>query len=209
MTFRVRLGDDKGSLVTFVLLAIALGLLWYVTTYSRPITNAPTPTPDTNTAVVAFGGSLGSRAGALSNQSYVDILSTNTHTTILNHAELGETAADTRKRADSIAALQPRITILEFGFNDTTDPNQFRAHLEQTVETLHQSGSAVIIVELPGHGTIYRDVARTHQTAYVPNVMVGLPGNDEYMFDEIHPNDEGHKKIAERIEPVLFELLTQ
>lgn len=207
MKINVRWGDDHGSFMTLFVVVVGFVFFWYVTSYARPITNAPTPTPEENTAIVAFGGSLAAGAGSLSGESYVDMLSEETHTTIVNEGRLGELAHEAARRAEAIAAMRPRVTILEVGSHDSTDEREFTKRMERIISILHESGSAVIILEVPGHGRIYRDLSRQYNTAYVPNIMAGLPGNDEYMFDEIHPSTAGHKKIAERVEPVLVDLL--
>ena len=88
---------------------------------------------------------------------------------------------------------------------------QVESRLERIVSTLHNAGSAVIILETASHayGTMYRDVAYAHKAALIKDVLSPLRGKESYMFDEVHPNDAGHQKIAEKIAPTLRRLLDQ
>ena len=45
----------------------------------------------------------------------------------------------------------------------------------------------------------FEALAKEKRTVYVPNVLDGLLGNKEFMYDEIHPNDAGYARIAERV----------
>jgi lysophospholipase L1-like esterase len=49
-------------------------------------------------------------------------------------------------------------------------------------------------------------LASKYNTAFVSNVLSGLILDKRYMSDEIHPNDMGYEKIAERVYPVLKEI---
>ena len=53
----------------------------------------------------------------------------------------------------------------------------------------------------------YQDLAQSLGTAYVPNVLDGLFGNSALMSDAIHPNDDGYQVIADKVEPVLLDLV--
>ena len=53
----------------------------------------------------------------------------------------------------------------------------------------------------------FKKIHKKYATAYVPDVLDGLFGNDKFMADAIHPNDAGNAIIAERIYPILAPLL--
>ena len=55
----------------------------------------------------------------------------------------------------------------------------------------------------------FENLAREQNTAYVPNVLDGLIGNSEFMYDAIHPNDKGYALIAAKIEPILKKLISR
>jgi lysophospholipase L1-like esterase len=53
----------------------------------------------------------------------------------------------------------------------------------------------------------YQKLAEETGSAYVPNVLDGLLGEDAYMDDVIHPNEVGYRIIAEKVHLVLREIL--
>jgi lysophospholipase L1-like esterase len=56
----------------------------------------------------------------------------------------------------------------------------------------------------------FRQLAREKQVFHVPNILEGVFAKPIYMSDALHPNDEGYRRIAERLaqqlEPLLPEL---
>ena len=60
-------------------------------------------------------------------------------------------------------------------------------------------------------GDHYREIfdvpARKYKTAYIPDILEGIWGHPEMMSDNLHPNDRGYALVAERIKPVLEDLL--
>ena len=53
----------------------------------------------------------------------------------------------------------------------------------------------------------FKKLAAKYKTAYVPNVLGGLIGNPSLMDDIIHPNDAWYKVIADKIYPVIKNLI--
>lgn len=211
----IRWGEDKTSIIALMAVVMIFLLFWYLTIYSRPITNYPTPNPETNKGVVSYGGSLANGVGARQNGGFVSVLEQELDITIANYARPKSTAHELWSNIDQVVASSPRIVILELGTTDavvpTTPRYQVESRLERIVSTLHNAGSAVIILETASHayGTMYRDVAYEHNAALVKDVLKPLRGKESYMFDEVHPNDAGHQKIAESVAPTLRRLLDQ
>lgn len=188
---------------------------WYVAIYNHPITNYPTPSPDSNTAIVAFGDSLAAGVGAQQTNGFVDILAEDLDIEIINHAQAGADAHDMWNTIDTVIAESPRIVILSVGTTDavvpTTPAYQVASRLERMISTIHDSGSAIILLETASHqyGDMYYKIAREHQTALVQDVVSPLRGKQQFMFDEVHPNDAGHVRIADKVAPTLSQLLDQ
>ena len=59
------------------------------------------------------------------------------------------------------------------------------------------------------NGKHFDRLAREKRVLYVPDFLKGLAFKPVYMSDAIHPNDEGYKRFAERLEKVLRPLLPQ
>lgn len=215
MGVRIRFGEDQTSLLALIGVVVIFLGFWYFTIYNRPITNYPTPTPDTNVGVVAFGDSLAAGVGARQNGGFISILSQELGIEITNLAQAGAGAHDIWRNIDSVVDASPRVVILTIGTSDAVVPitpsYQVESRLERIVSTLHEAGSAVIILETASHayGNMYRDIAYAQDTALVKNVLKPLRGKERYMFDEVHPNDAGHELIAEHVAPTLRYLLNQ
>jgi Lysophospholipase L1 and related esterases len=54
-----------------------------------------------------------------------------------------------------------------------------------------------------GFNSMYKELQREHDTAFVPDVLRGILGRRNIMSDPIHPNDEGYAKMSNRVTPVL------
>lgn len=77
------------------------------------------------------------------------------------------------------------------------------------IEEIHSTGAVVVLLGVrggllsDGYKEMYEDLAEEHQTAFVSNVLSGVFGRSNLMADPIHPNNDGYKKISERVIPVL------
>jgi lysophospholipase L1-like esterase len=63
----------------------------------------------------------------------------------------------------------------------------------------------------PGHDFVSvlsrRLIARRTSSGLVPDILHGIIGHADRMSDAIHPNDQGHEMIADRLEPTLRDLM--
>lgn len=55
----------------------------------------------------------------------------------------------------------------------------------------------------------YRAVAERHGAVLVADIMRGILGNPDLKVDSIHPNAQGHRRIAERVAKMLRPLLRE
>jgi lysophospholipase L1-like esterase len=117
---------------------------------------------------------------------------------------------------EELVRLRPRMVLLCLGGNDALNrepAQQTFANLATMIDRLHQEGSFVVIigirsVSLRDHNKKYfAELARQKRVLYVPDMLSGLAFKPVYMSDAIHPNDEGYRRIAERLEKVLKPLL--
>ncbi len=167
--------------------------------------------------IVAYGDSLVFGVGTTPGNTFVDELSRRIGEKIVNLGEAGNTTADGLMRIRELEALEPRLVIILLGGNDTLrriDPKDTFANLSTLIETLHAKDTAVLLIGITGgfsygsqYETEFEELAEKHGVAYVPNILSGLIGRSEYMADAIHPNDAGHKLMADKIEPTLREVL--
>jgi lysophospholipase L1-like esterase len=169
-----------------------------------------------NGPILAFGDSLVSGVGADTNGGFVTMLSEMIDEPILNYGRGGDTTELALSRIDEVLAEDPRLTLILLGGNDylnRTSKEKIFNNLEQIITKFQERGSITVLLGVRGgllrdsYGSDYRRLAEETGSAYVPNVLDGLIGNDEFMDDAIHPNEEGHRMIAEKIYPTLEELL--
>ena len=182
----------------------------------RPGTPRAAP-PSAGERIVAFGDSLVAGAGATPGRDLVSILSQRLGVPILNAGRSGDTTASALRRLEpAVLAQNPRIVIVVLGGNDylrRVPPQETFANLDAIAARIRQEGAAVVLVGLSlgifsdSYGEGYRDVARGASAGLVPDVLDGILGRSELMADQIHPNDRGYAIMADRIEPVLRELL--
>lgn len=191
------------------LLAVAVGLFLLL----RPAHIANYPSQGTD--IIAFGDSLvfgtGSKGGG-----FVSLLSQNLNTPIINLGVPGDTTADGLARLSQLDAYHPKVVLLLLGGNDylkRVPPEQTFANLGKIIQNIESRGAIVLLLGVRG-GILrdnfagqYQALAKKYHTAHVSDVLDGLLGNQEYMYDEVHPNDLGYARIAARIEPVLKSLL--
>jgi lysophospholipase L1-like esterase len=81
------------------------------------------------------------------------------------------------------------------------------------VERIRQRGAAVVLVGVnvgllsDTYGPEYEGLARRTSAGLVPDILGDIIGHADRMSDSIHPNDQGHQMIADRLEPALRDLL--
>jgi len=191
-------------------IGVAVFILLYVLFFAgtKTIINYPS----SGTTIVAFGDSLVEGVGATRGQDFVSMLSSRVGEPIINLGISGDTTRDALDRVDEVVGYNPKVVLLLFGGNDylrKISKEETFSNLAKVITTIQESGAVVVLLGVRG-GLLrdnfedeYARLSEVYGTAYVPNVLDDLFGNPAFMSDAIHPNDEGYKIIAERIEPVL------
>ena len=195
-----------------VLIGIALVVAWLL--------HSDTPRaarPTHGTTVVAFGDSLVAGRGASYGQDFVTILSQRTGIRIVNAGRSGDTTGSALARLQTdVLANDPRIVIVLLGGNDflrRIPVEQVFDNLGAIVERIRSLGSAVILVGVSvgvlgdPYAARYEALARRTASGLVPGILDGVIGQSSLMADPIHPNDRGYAIVADRVEPMLRELL--
>lgn len=180
---------------------------------AEPITNYPS----SGTDIIAFGDSLIEGKGASSEEnSFVALLSKKIGQPIVNLGHSGDTTADGVGRINQLDAYKPKVVLLLLGGNDHLKKvpiSETRRNLATLIQNIQERGAIVLLLGVRGglfndpFDTEFENLRDTYHTAYVSDVLDGLFGNMEYMSDAIHPNDAGYRIIADRVYPVIAELL--
>ncbi len=118
--------------------------------------------------------------------------------------------------------LDPALIVLTLGGNDArqgTDPQIIRENLAQALRRAQEANKKVLLGGMqifPNLGPeytqafaqIYPDLAREFSIPLIPFLLEGVAGEHEFnQYDGIHPNELGHKKIAQHILPFISEAL--
>ena len=143
--------------------------------------------------------------------------------TVVNASISGDTTAGGRARLpDALKRHRPRIVILELGGNDGLrglSLRATRANLDAMIMAAQSAGAQVLLVGIhlpPNYGpeytgkfhAIYRELARTHNTALVPFLLEGVALTPGLMQpDGIHPRAAAQPRLLDNVWPYLEPLL--
>jgi len=202
---------SRGPVLVFVGLAL-LAAFW-----SRDPGVPHAAKPSAGEHVIAFGDSLVEGVGASPGRDVVSLLSARVGVPIVNAGRSGDTTRTALARLDSaVLSRRPRVVIVVLGGNDLlrrVPQEETFANLDAIVDRIRRRGAAVILVGLSAgvftdtYGAGYDDLARRTSSGLVPDILADILGHPDLMADHIHPNDLGYRMMADRIEPVLRDLL--
>lgn len=199
---------------TTIIIGIALigVVLFFIFRKSPDITNYP---PEGKT-IVAFGDSLVEGVGATAGNDFPSLLSKKSGVPIINMGTPGDTSAEGLARVEEVNKQDPKIVLVLLGGNDflrKIPREETFKNVDDIVVKLQSEGAVVILLGIQGgilsdqYDEYFEKIAEERGALYVPNVLSGLFGHNEFMSDAIHPNNAGYEKIAEKIYPVLLKAL--
>ena len=188
----------------------------------------PPPQPDLRPVIVAFGDSLTAGYGVETGEAWPEVLQRllddkGLGYRVVNQGVSGDTTSGGLARLGAAAALNPKVVILELGANDglrglpvaTTEEN-----LSKMIEEFQKGGAKVLLagITLPRNygpdyirafDRVYPALAKRHRTAYLPFLLEGVALDPRLMQqDALHPNADGHRKIASLVFQYLVPLLS-
>ena len=204
--------------VLVVVTLILIGAIWQITSLfldNRPITNYP-PKGD---RIIALGDSLTVGIGASSPENgFVAILEKRLNVSIENKGVSGSTSLDGLQRLErDVLNDKPDIVILLLGGNDDLRKVPIQetfTNLGSIITKIQSQGAVVLLLGVRGgllgdhFGKNFEALATETGSVYVPNVLEGIVGVPSLMSDEIHPNDAGYLKIADKVAPSLLGLVS-
>lgn len=136
----------------------------------------------------------------------------------VNAGVSGDTSAGGLSRLDWVLRQRPDILFVSLGANDGLRglaPESTESNLRQIVEQGQASGAVVVLAGQrlpPNYGPdyvrrfeeIYPRLARELAVGWVPFLLEGVAGRRSLnLADGIHPNAEGHVRIADVVLPAL------
>jgi lysophospholipase L1-like esterase len=116
-----------------------------------------------------------------------------------------------------VLAHRPKLVIVELGVNDAfrrLPTAQTVANLRAIVRRLRDDGAGVVLVHIDprplgrdDYREGYRDVAREEGAWLVEDFLSGIV--PDLTTDGLHPTEEGHARLAAKLEPLLREILAR
>ena len=184
----------------------------------------------TKKRIVFFGNSLTAGFGLNEEQAFPAIIqqwidSLNLPFIAVNAGLSGETTAGGDRRIDWVLKQEMDIFFLELGGNDmlrgtgvSTTESNLRS-IVQKVRTKHPDIKIILAGMLapPNMGKEYTDafaaiyptLANELELTLIPFFLEGVGGNPEFnQADGIHPNEAGHKIVAQTVWSYLYPLLS-
>ncbi|HRE16919.1 MAG TPA: arylesterase [Rhodocyclaceae bacterium] len=180
------------------------------------------PTVAAGASVLAFGDSVTFGTGASPGEGWPARLAEATGWNIHNAGIPGDTAQNGKSRLPALLdEHQPALVIVEIGGNDflrRRPPNAVKEDLREIIRTARQTGAQVVLVGVPelsllaavarrlSDSPIYEALAEEEKIALIPDVFSEVLAKPELCADQIHPNAQGYRQMAEGMHARLREL---
>jgi lysophospholipase L1-like esterase len=173
--------------------------------------------PTSGQGIVVFGDSLVAGRGARAGEDFVSVLSRRLGATIVNAGQSGDTTGAALARLErDVLVLNPRVVVVLLGGNDylrRVPIKQTFSHLDSIVDQIRERGAAVVLAGVAvglmsdPYREEYEALAERRSAGLVPDILGGIIGHANLMSDSIHPNGRGYAMIADRLEPMLRDLM--
>ncbi|MDP1629064.1 MAG: GDSL-type esterase/lipase family protein [bacterium] len=197
-------------------MVLILGTLWwlefnYFVSEQKALARRSQPAK----IIIVFGDSLTAGYGIGPANNYVAVLQRKIGQPIIIAAKSGRATAEALMALDKeVISRQPDIVIVMLGGNDfLQDTPKFALfnNLRQIILKIKQTGADAILVGIPAgfsdeYDRRFEELAAETSSIYIPNILKGILGAKEVLWDQFHPNVEGHKIMAERIHRALAPL---
>jgi acyl-CoA thioesterase-1 len=163
-------------------------------------------------AIVAFGDSITSGTGVAPQAAYPALLESQTHMPVINLGVSGNTMLMGANRMRDIARYNPYMVLILFGGNDAMKSRplaETEESLRAIIDYTQGLGAIAVVVDTGGnfkmtrYSKMQKKVAEEKRAVFVPAIYKGIFTDRNYKADPIHPNENGHKVIAERIYKVI------
>lgn len=179
--------------------------------------------------IVFLGDSLTDGYGVAKEDAYPALLAeklkaAGRRVEVINSSISGSTSASAVSRLKWNLRANPQVLVLALGANDGLrglDVKELKKNLAAAIDLAKQNKITVVLAgmkALPNYGKsygakfeeVYTELAREKKVVLVPFLLEGVGGEmDMNQADGIHPNEKGHRKMAEIVYPYLLKALKQ
>jgi lysophospholipase L1-like esterase len=173
--------------------------------------------------IVCFGNSLTAGKGARPDESYPALLQQRVKAKVVNAGVSGDTIGEALERIDTdVLAHNPDLVVIELGANDfldalngkTLDMGSLYGEYKSIVEKLSGGNRKIYLVKFytremaqawlgnnlelyKRFEEMYAALAAEYHTDIIENIWEGIWPRPDLMSDDIHPNAEGYRIMAE------------
>ncbi|MCP4911963.1 MAG: arylesterase [Oligoflexia bacterium] len=178
-------------------------------------------------SVLFIGDSLTAGYGVNKEDSFPQVIQTRLRSEgykikVLNGSISGSTSASALSRIRWYSKANPKVLILALGANDGLRGVKVEAtknNLQKAIDFAKSKGMKVLLAGMmlpPNYGKeytsqfkkMYSQLSKSNSLPTIPFLLEGVAGEkDLNIEDGIHPNEKGHKKMAENVYPHLKALL--
>jgi acyl-CoA thioesterase-1 len=143
---------------------------------------------------------------------------------VINSGLSGETTAGGLQRIDWVLKMKPSIFVLELGGNDGLrglSLDQTKRNLKEMIEKIRMASPDTKILlagmQIPPNlgqaytkefSELFQEIAESEKVMLIPFLLQGVGGEKELnLSDGIHPNEAGHKIVADTVWDYLKEVI--
>lgn len=190
-------------------------ILILLTGCQQPLANRDSP----GSTIVCFGDSLTEGVGADPGRDYPSQLKERVSLPVINAGVRGNTSADALARLDKdVLTHDPKIVIITLGGNDflqSVPETQTLANMTQIIEGIKAHKAMVVWAEVKTSifGDAYlhdfQALADKEHILLISDILHGIIDEPRYKYDQIHPNSDGYKIMADRIYAKIKPLLQE
>jgi acyl-CoA thioesterase-1 len=194
--------------VTIALLFVSTASVVFIFFKPSKIKNYPSQ----GDTIIMFGDSLTVGVGASEGKSIPELLSKKIHKPVIGMGVRGETSAQGLARIEKVIEKYPKVVLVLIGGNDYLQEvpiEETFKNIDAIVKRIQDAGAVVVLLGIQG-GILsdpfeeqFKKISKNRGALYVKNVLDGIIGEEDLMFDEVHPNDKGYERIVKKILPVL------
>ena len=164
--------------------------------------------PLQNNTICCFGDSLVYGVGAKTpEESYPSILKILTNRDVSSWGTPGDTTEQALLKCAEFENHQFGMVIVTIGGNDILQRVRWEKtekNLRLIFQKIQSTGAVVVFTGVTGplnptRNKLYRKICKKEGVHYIPEILDGITNDPALRADEVHPNSQGYKIMAERI----------